>query len=149
MRTLVQETGVHVEGGGLPFGAAIVTPDGHILAIGYNRVSRDHDPTAHAEIMAIRTACRQLRRTALDDHLLLATGEPCGLCAAAARCSGIAGIYYALDRDEVAAYGFDYRESYRSIPKQLDRAGIRVHRLEPTDRHAPFEAFSSRHAGGW
>lgn len=149
MCTLLGQTRRHVDGGGLPFGAAVVGPEGDVVATGFNQVRPGHDPTAHAEIVAIRSACRRLRQSRLWTHLLLATGEPCGLCYAAARWSGIATVYFALDRDEVAAYGFDYRESYRPLPAQFDHAGVSIQRLRPTSRHAPFENYSSRHARGY
>jgi guanine deaminase len=93
-----------VEGAGAPFGAVIVQ-DRAILAEGANRAAAKNDPTWHAEIEAIRNACRTAGTVTLRDATLYASGEPCAMCMAAARWAGIKEIYYASTYDDIAAYG--------------------------------------------
>ncbi|MBQ0868809.1 nucleoside deaminase [Streptomyces sp. RK75] len=107
------ETSVRqVESGGLPFVGLLVTDDGWVSDPGVNLVHETGDPTAHAEIVALRKAVRARGRAALQQATLLATGEPCALCYRAAAAHGIAAVRFAVDRDTAAAWGFDYRAGY-------------------------------------
>ncbi|WP_139976370.1 nucleoside deaminase [Ochrobactrum sp. CGA5] len=103
----------HVHEGGIPFTAFVVDHKGQILGRGVNRVRAHHDPTAHAEVEAIRDACRMHGTTHLTGATLLASGEPCAMCYMSVRSAGISQVFFAVDRDEAAAHGFDYRGSYR------------------------------------
>jgi guanine deaminase len=98
------------EGGG-PFGAVLVE-DGRPLATGQNRVTRDNDPTAHAEVLAIRRACAARGGFALPDATLYASCEPCPLCLSAALWARVERVVYAADRDDAARGGFDDRTFY-------------------------------------
>ncbi|MCL2297919.1 MAG: nucleoside deaminase [Proteobacteria bacterium] len=113
------------EGG--PFGA-VVARDGEILAEGKNRVLVSHDPTAHAEIEAIRAACRQMRQWHLPGATLYASSEPCPMCLAAAYWARIERIVYANSRAEAEAIGFGDAEFYRelSLPEEQRRL-VMVH----------------------
>nr|WP_210201740.1 nucleoside deaminase [Mesorhizobium loti] len=102
----------HVHDGGIPFIAFVIDRDGTILGRGVNRVREHHDPTAHAEVEAIRDACRSHGTTRLAGMTLLASGEPCAMCYMSAWHAGLSEVFYAVDRDEVAAHGFDYRSTY-------------------------------------
>jgi guanine deaminase len=93
------------EGGG-PFGAVVVTPDGRVYE-GVNRVTRDNDPTAHAEVVAIRTAAAALATFNLRGAVLYTSCEPCPLCLASALWARIDRVYFAADRHGAAAAGFD------------------------------------------
>ena len=93
------------EGGG-PFGALVVTPDGQVHE-GVNRVTRDNDPTAHAEVVAIRTAAAACVTFDLSGSVLYTSCEPCPLCLSAALWSRIDRVYFAADRHGAAAAGFD------------------------------------------
>jgi guanine deaminase len=84
--------------GQLPFGALVVR-DGGILATGVNTSLRDHDPTAHAEVDAIRNACRSLHTLALPGATLVSSCEPCALCHAAATSAGILRVVYAAPKE--------------------------------------------------
>jgi len=99
--------------GSPPFAALVATESGTVLGAGVNEVAMGPDPTAHAEIMAIRAACRHVRRTRLEDAVLVTSAEPCGLCYLAALMAGITGIVYVADRHMAARGGFDYRDTYR------------------------------------
>ncbi|MGK9983419.1 nucleoside deaminase, partial [Salmonella enterica subsp. enterica] len=89
---------------GKPFGAVIVK-DGQIVATGVNDVLATHDPTAHAEMQAIREASRLLGKTDLSDCHLYASGEPCPMCLGAIYWSQIKDVYYAYSGEEAAEVG--------------------------------------------
>ena len=115
MRTAVDFSTRHVDGGGLPFVGAVADNSGILSRLGVNEVHETGDPSAHAEIVAMRDALSSHGRETLTGTILLATGEPCGLCYRFAIDHGIDTIYTAVDRDAVAAFGFDYRASYRTM----------------------------------
>ena len=95
-----------VADGGGPFGALVVTADGRVHE-GVNRVTRDCDPTAHAEVVAIRTAATASANFDLSGAVLYASCEPCPLCLAAALWARVDRVYFAADRHAAAAAGFD------------------------------------------
>jgi cytosine/adenosine deaminase len=105
----------HVESGGIPFVGVIVDGQQAISEFGVNRVQETGDPSAHAEIVAIRDALSSSGKTDLRGTTLLATGEPCGMCYRHAINARITDIRVAVDRDQVAELGFDYRHSYPSF----------------------------------
>lgn len=80
--------------GEVPVGAAIVAPSGKVVAVAGNRTRELHDPTAHAEILAIRAACDAAGSERLIDHVLYVTLEPCAMCAAAIAATRLAKLYY-------------------------------------------------------
>lgn len=134
----------HVNGGGIPFTALVVNSNGAVLGRGVNRVCAHHDPTAHAEVEAIRDACRTQATPHLHGAILLASGEPCAMCYLNALYAGISQVYYAVDRDEAAAHGFDYRGTYRVFADDPHRWQTpAVERLAVPDRLRPFLEFSS------
>ena len=92
--------------GGGPFAAVVVTADGHVHA-GVNRVTRDNDPTAHAEVVAIRAAAAATANFDLTGAVLYASCEPCPMCLASALWARIGHVYFAADRHGAAAAGFD------------------------------------------
>ncbi|OZA30055.1 MAG: tRNA-specific adenosine deaminase [Hydrogenophilales bacterium 17-61-9] len=112
MKEVVAFSTEHVHGGGIPFTAFVLDADGAILGCGVNRVREHHDPTAHAEVVAIRDACRTVGAAHLHGMTLLASGEPCAMCYLSAHFTGISRVFFAIGRDEAAAHGFDYRSSY-------------------------------------
>ncbi len=102
------------EGG--PFGAVIVK-EGTIIARGWNRVTSANDPTAHAEITAIREACRVVKTFWLGDCEMYVNCEPCPMCLAAIYWAGIPRIYYAASRHDAADIGFGDAYIYDEIAK--------------------------------
>ena len=104
---------VRTSSGG-PFGAVIVR-NGEIIAEGSNQVTTTNDPTAHAEIVAIREACAKLNTFELDDCEIYASCEPCPMCLGAIYWSRLQRIYYANTRGEAAEIGFDDDLIYREI----------------------------------
>ena len=104
------------EGKGGPFGAVIVR-DGEIIARGWNEVTSSNDPTAHAEIVAIREACRKLGTFRLDDCDLYASCEPCPMCLGAIYWAHVRCLFFAAARADAADAGFDDDLLYREIPR--------------------------------
>lgn len=104
------------EGG--PFGA-VITRDGQMIGRGWNRVTSTYDPTAHAEIVAIRAACSRLRNFTLAGCEIYCSCEPCPLCLAAIYWSRLDHVYYAATCDDAAAAGFDDRGIYQEIVKPI------------------------------
>ena len=113
MAQAVDACAEHVDAGGLPFVGVVVNAGGEMVSgFGVNRVAETGDPMAHAEVVAMRDAMTRHGLDSLTGYTLLATGEPCGLCYRYAVDHGIDTIYVAVDREEVANLGFDYRSSY-------------------------------------
>ncbi len=111
------------KGRGGPFGAVIVRR-GEIIARGYNQVTSTNDPTAHAEIVAIRRACESLGTFSLPDCEIFANCEPCPMCLAALYWAGIGKITYAADRHDAAAIGFVDEQLYLEINKEISQRSI-------------------------
>jgi guanine deaminase len=112
-------------GHGGPFGAVIVA-DGKIIARGWNKVTSANDPTAHAEVTAIRAACRKLKTFQLRDCVLYSSCEPCPMCLAACYWARLDRLVYAASRADAAAIGFDDDFLYREIPLPPARRRLRA-----------------------
>jgi tRNA(Arg) A34 adenosine deaminase TadA len=106
----------NITSGGGPFGAVIVS-NGLVLAAAGNRVVAGHDPTAHAEIEAVRIAAAALGTHDLSDCVIYASCEPCPMCLGAIYWAGIRRIVYASDRYRAAAAGFDDERIYAELAK--------------------------------
>lgn len=135
----------NVAAGGGPFGAVVVR-DGVLLAEGRNRVTATLDPTAHAEVVAIRDACQAVGDFALAGATLYTSCEPCPLCLAAALWARIGRIVYAANRDDAADGGFDDREFYELFSRPRDQWDVEVDELRPVDASAPFDAWRANPA---
>ncbi|WP_183101002.1 nucleoside deaminase [Nocardioides pelophilus] len=133
----------NVAGGGGPFGAVIVRGD-ELVSTGQNRVTRDNDPTAHAEVVAIRSACSVLGDFSLAGCTLYTSCEPCPLCVSAALWARLDRVVFAADRDDAARGGFDDREFYELFerPRTEWTMAVSAHPL-PTG-FAPFEAWLAK-----
>ncbi len=112
------------EGG--PFGAVVVL-DGEIIGRGRNKVTSSNDPTAHAEMVAIRSACQNIGSFSLENAEIYSSCEPCPMCLAAIYWARIRKIYYANTRGDAAAIGFDDSYIYDQIS------------LDVKDRDMPME----------
>ena len=99
-------------GAGGPFGAVIVK-DGEVIAVAHNEVLATNDPTAHAEIVAIRKATAKLGRFDIADCEIYSTCEPCPMCLTAIYCAGINKLYFGADRHDSTVGGFDDDFIYR------------------------------------
>ncbi|MCK4630618.1 MAG: nucleoside deaminase [Bacteroidales bacterium] len=103
-----------VENGGGPFGA-VITKNGEIISKSVNRVTKDNDPTAHAEILAIREAAKQLKTFDLSGCTIYCSCEPCPMCFGAIYWARIDKIFYACNRYDVNNHGFDDEHLYKEI----------------------------------
>lgn len=101
-------------GKGGPFGAIIVKGN-RIVGRGSNQVTSSNDPTAHAEIVAIRDACRRLKTFSLQDCDLYASCEPCPMCLSAIYWARIRSVFYGNTRRDAAKIGFDDAKIYREV----------------------------------
>lgn len=139
MEEAIQLSLEHVHKGGIPFSALIADEKGNVLGKGVNQVNELCDPTAHAEIMAIREAGKTSGSANLAGATLYASGEPCALCYMAARWAGITKIYVASNRHEAAKAGFDYRWSYNFFNAGEPDSLLQVNKLLVDEFNAPFE----------
>src|SRR5512143_3186810 len=128
MREALRLARENVAAGGGPF-AALVVRDGAVVAVGTNRVVPDSDPTEHAEVVAIRAACRRLGTFRLDGCEVYASCEPCPMCAAALACARPARVFYAATRDDAAAAGFDDARLFADLARAPGERALPAARL--------------------
>jgi len=131
--------------GGGPFGAVIVK-DGAIVARGTNRVTVDSDPTAHAEVVAIREACRKLDAFQLDGCDVFASTEPCPMCMGALYWARPARVFFASGREAAARAGFDDQFIYDELARPVEARELETHRLDVEGAGIEFEAWSANRA---
>jgi guanine deaminase len=125
---------------GGPFGAVIVR-DGEVIATGANQVTSTNDPTAHAEIVAIRNACTTLASFSLEGCAIYTSCEPCPMCLAAIYWSRCGAIYYGNSASDAAAIGFDDGFLYEEIVRPHAERSIPIIRLLPAEALTSFRAW--------
>jgi len=125
------------QGRGGPFGAVIVA-DGEIIAEGANHVTTDLDPTAHAEIVAIRAACRRLGRFDLRGAVIYSSCEPCPMCLGAIYWARLDALYYAAGREDAAQAGFDDRFLYEQFALSEAERSLPTRRIPLAEAGDPF-----------
>lgn len=130
----------NVAAGGGPFGALIVR-NGGLIAEGQNRVTATLDPTAHAEVVAIRAACLAVGDFSLAGAILYTSCEPCPLCLSAALWARVDRVVYAADRDDAARGGFDDREFYELFSRDRSTWHVTIDSVRPDNAAAPFDAW--------
>jgi guanine deaminase len=133
----------NVSDGGGPFAALVVRGD-DIVAEGVNRVTRDFDPTAHAEVVAIRSACQAVGDFTLTGCVLVSSCEPCPLCLAAALWARVDEIVYAADRHDAARGGFDDLAFYDLFDTPRDQWSLPVGQRSTPSATAPFDAWLAK-----
>ncbi len=131
------------EGRGGPFGCVVVRR-GQIIARGQNRVTSTHDPTAHAEITAIREACTARQTIRLDDCELYASCEPCPMCLAAIYWAHLPRVYFGATREEAAAIGFDDAYILRQVALPLEQRAVAMQPLLHDEAQAVFAAWQAK-----
>ncbi len=132
-----------VEEGGGPFGAVVVRA-GQVVGRGRNRVTESCDPTAHAEVVAIRDACANLGSHQLERCDLYTSSEPCPMCLGAIYWARPDAVYFANARDEAAAAGFDDAFIYDEIERLPGDRRIRMCRVEVEDADEPFRLWEAK-----
>ncbi len=134
--------GVRKDCGG-PFGAVIVK-DGQILAEGENRVTSTGDPTAHAEVVAIREACARLETHVLEGCEIYASCEPCPMCLGAIEWARLDRLYFAATRQDAAAAGFDDERLYVELAKAPEARSLKTRRMLAEESGAPFAVWAQK-----
>jgi len=143
IRQAIELAAANVARAGGPFGALVVR-DGIVIATGTNQVTRTNDPTAHAEVVAIREACRVLGHFQLTGCDLYSSCEPCPMCLGAIFWARPSHVYFAATQEDATAAGFDDTFIYRQI--DLPHAQREIPMIHVVDELAtrPFELWVSR-----
>ena len=137
LREAVRLASDSVEAGGGPFGAVVVK-DGRVVGRGRNRVTESCDPTAHAEVIAVRDACANLGSHQLEGCEIYCSSEPCPMCLGAIYWARPDAVYFANARDEAAAAGFDDAFIFEEIERLPGDRRIRMHRIDLEGAGEPF-----------
>jgi tRNA(Arg) A34 adenosine deaminase TadA len=130
-------------GRGGPFGAVVVQGD-ELIARGWNQVTSMNDPTAHAEVVAIRRACRRLGTFQLNDCDLYASCEPCPMCLSAIYWARIRKVYYGATRQDAARIDFDDEWIYREVARPVARRKLKMGQLLRAEALVAFEEWRGK-----
>ncbi len=130
-------------GAGGPFGCVVVRND-EIIAEGFNRVTSDNDPTAHAEVTAIRNACQKLGTFQLNDCEIYTSCEPCPMCLGAIYWARPSVVYYACTREDAAEIDFDDQLIYDEIDAGIDNRQIPFKQIQRTEALTAFIAWQHK-----
>lgn len=142
MRRAIAVSENSVRNGGGPFGAVIASKDGEIIAEASNSVTIDHDPTAHAEVNCIRKATAKLGTFDLAGYDIYTSCEPCPMCLGAIYWAHLDKIYYANDRKDAAAIGFDDDFIYQELELKNEDRHKKMELLLPEEAKKAFEMWA-------
>ncbi len=143
MRQAIELAVENIKNGGGPFGAVIVK-DGAVVATGANRVTANNDPTAHAEVCAIRAACTKLGTFDLSGCVIYTSCEPCPMCLGAIYWAHIDKIYYGANQLDAASVDFDDSFIYRELELTPDKRNKPVENILHDEALAPFRAWQEK-----
>lgn len=143
MRRAIELAVENVKSGGGPFGAVIVR-DGEIVATGVNRVTPNNDPTAHAEVSAIRAACTKLGTFDLSGCVIYTSCEPCPMCLGAIYWAHLDKIYYGANQHDAAAIDFDDSFIYRELELPVEKRHNPVENILHDEALAPFNLWRDK-----
>lgn len=144
MREAIRLADEGMQGGrGGPFGC-VIARQGEIVGRGQNRVTSTNDPTAHAEVTAIRDACAKLNTFQLTDCELYTSCEPCPMCLSAIYWARIPTIYYGNTRQDAAEIGFDDDFIYQQVPLPPEKRAIRMTPLLRAEALASFKGWAAK-----
>lgn len=130
-----------IEDGGGPFGAVIVLDD-EIIGKGVNRVVLDNDPTAHAEVNAIRNACQYLQHFDLSGCVIYSSCEPCPMCLSAIYWARIKQIYYGNSKFDVARINFDDAFIYKELSLEPEKRQLAAHQMMAPEAKVAFQKWT-------
>ena len=138
----------NLKGGGRPFGA-VLARGGEVVPTGVNEIVASNDPTAHAEMTAIRKASRALGSPSLEGCTVYASGHPCPMCMAAMRLTGVAEVYYAYSNDDGAPYGLSTAAVYADLAKPFSEQSMKIRYVPVRSESAPdlYGEWKQRQAG--
>ena len=128
---------------GGPFGAVVVR-NGRVIGRGWNQVTSANDPTAHAEVMAIRAACRRRKTFRLQDCELYTSCEPCPMCLSAIYWARIGKVYYANTRKDAARIDFDDDFIYAEVSRPISRRKLAMRQLMRKEALAAFAEWQKK-----
>jgi tRNA(Arg) A34 adenosine deaminase TadA len=143
MKRAIRLSEESVENGGGPFGA-VIAKDGKIISEASNSVTIDHDPTAHAEVNAIRKACRKLGSFDLSGCEIYCSCEPCPMCLGAIYWAHLDRIYYGNSRKDAAEVGFDDDFIYREIDTAPEDREKKIEELLPEEAKKAFRMWEEK-----
>lgn len=143
MRLAIEKSRTSVENGGGPFGSVVVK-DGEVIAIASNSVTIDNDPTAHAEVNAIRMACKKLGTFDLSGCEIYASCEPCPMCMAAIYWARIDTLYYANTRMDADSIGFSDNFIYEEFNKPESDCSIKIVPMLRNEAIKVFDVWKSK-----
>ncbi len=143
LRQAIELAVENVRRNGGPFGALVVR-GGVVIATGSNQVTRTNDPTAHAEIVALREACRVLGSFQLDECEVYSSCEPCPMCLGALYWARPSRIYFAATQHQAAAVGFDDSFIYREIQTPAAERTIPMIHIDDEQAGRPFEEWAGK-----
>ena len=130
-------------GHGGPFGAVVVK-DGKIIARGHNCVTSTNDPTAHAEIVAMRKACKKLKNFELKNCVIYSSCEPCPMCLGAIYWARPKALYFTADRLRAAGSNFDDEAIYKEVPLAPEDRSLKTVRIAIPGSDVPFNEWDSK-----
>ena len=133
----------NIRNGGGPFSAAVVK-DGKIIATGVNRVTATHDPTAHAEVMAIRKACEKLGTYDLSDCVIYSSCEPCPMCLGAIYWARIPELFYCNTKQDARDINFDDSFIYDELAKNPEDRKLKMVRVKDSDAIKAFKIWEKK-----
>jgi len=140
MKRAIELSKKNIEHGGGPFGAVIVK-DGKIIGEGFNKVTANNDPTAHAEVEAIREACKNISNFDLNGAEIYTSCEPCPMCLSAIYWARLSKIYYANTKKDAAEIEFDDDFIYTEIPKPISERKISMVQMMRPEALEVFKAW--------
>jgi tRNA(Arg) A34 adenosine deaminase TadA len=143
MEMAIRLSSENIDSGGGPFGAVIVR-DGEVIATGTNRVVPNSDPTAHAEVMAIRAACAKLGTFQLTGCTVYSSCEPCPMCLSALYWAGVSRICYGNTKDDAKAIDFDYSFIYDQLELNYDERSIKCEHFMRSDALKAFRKWAEK-----
>lgn len=143
MQMAINASVENVRNGGGPFGAVIVRND-EVIATGVNRVTANNDPTAHAEVSAIRVACSKLQTFQLKDCEIYTSCEPCPMCLSAIYWSGIKKIYYGNTAQDAEAIDFGDKFIYDEIKRPMSERAIPCEHIMHEDALVAFREWEQK-----
>ena len=137
----------NVARGGQPFGAVLVR-DGQVLAEGVNETYIAHDPTAHAEIQALRNASQTEQSSSHPGTTMYASGIPCPMCMAAMIAAGVDRVVYCADDAEGGPFGWSTQAFYQQMQQDFGRQGVKMEHMPLPEKRAVYQAWQERFGQG-
>ena len=151
LRNAIELAYNNIEKGGRPFGAVVVK-NGEVIASGVNQILTTNDPTAHAELLAIRAASQILGSANLEGCSVYASGHPCPMCMAAMRLAGIKAVHYAYSNEDGTPFGLSTAEIYADLAKPFAEQTMKIEYVpvrfeDRTDLYALWQNYQTNKSG--